>query len=184
MCELERKLMAWMDRELAADEAAAVEQHLDECEACRERLAKYKNVSETVASYCDAVFVTATKRIVPIWVPVLAGAAMLAGAGVLFFMSTPKRIEPIALARVPALGATTAPRQSPAKGGPQKTAQRQHPLTPVARKMTPYQQGERVEIAIPAEAIFAPGTVPEGMTVIAEMRIAPDGSVQDIRIRQ
>jgi hypothetical protein len=50
--------------------------------------------------------------------------------------------------------------------------------------MTPYQQGERIEIAIPAEAIFAPGTVPKGMTVIAEMRIAPDGSVQDIRIRQ
>jgi anti-sigma factor RsiW len=180
---MERKLIAWMDGELTADEAAVVEQHLEECETCRKRLAKYKNVSETVASYCDAVFVTATKRTVPIWVPVLAGAAMLAGTGMLFFMSVPKRIEPT-LARVPVLGATTAPHQSPAKAAPQKTAQRQHPIAPVARKMAPYQQGERVEIAIPAEAIFAPGTVPEGMTVVAEMRIAPDGSVQDIRIRQ
>jgi anti-sigma factor RsiW len=184
MCEMERKLIAWMDRELAADEAAAVERHLDECEACRERLAKYKNVSETFASYCDAVFVTATKRIVPIWVPALASAAMLAGVGLLFLMSVLKRIEPIAPTRVSVLGATTAPQQSPAKAAPQKTTQNQHRIAPVARKMAPYQQGERVEIAIPAEAIFAPGTVPEGMTVIAEMRIAPDGSVQYIRIRQ
>ena len=184
MCEMERKLIAWMDRELAPAEAAAVEQHLDGCEACRERLAEYKNVSEKFASYCDAVFVTATKRIVPIWVPVLVGAAMLVVAGLLFFMSVPKRIEPSAVARVPVIGATTAPDQSQAKAPLQKTTERQHRIAPVARKMAPYQQGEKVEIAIPAEAIFAPGTVPEGMTVIAEMRIAPDGSVQDIRIRQ
>jgi anti-sigma factor RsiW len=173
-----------MDGELAAGEAAAAEQHLEECEACRERLAQYKNVSKTVASYCDAVFMTATKRVVPIWVPVLAGAAMLAGAGMLFFMSVPKRLEPIALARVPVLSATTVPYQSPGKAALPKTTQHQHRIAPVARKMAPHQQGERVQIAIPAEAIFAPGTVPEGMTVIAEMRIAPDGSVQDIRIRQ
>ena len=184
MCEIERKLIAWMDGELAADEATAVEHHFDECERCRERLAKYKNASEMFASYCDGVFVTETKRIVPIWVPVLASAAMLAGAGMWFFMSAPSRIEPIAPTRVPVLGAATAPQQSPAKEALQKRTQRQHRIAPMALKMAPYQQGERLEIAIPAEAIFAPGTVPEGMTVIAEMRIAPDGSVQDIRIRQ
>lgn len=184
MCEIERKLIAWMDGELAADEATAVEHHFDECVRCREQLAKYKNVSEMFASYCNGVIVTATKRTVPIWVPVLASAAMLAAAGMWFFISAPQRIGPIAPARVPVLGATTAPQQSPANETPQKTTHRRHRMAPVARKMAPYQQSARVEIAIPAEAIFAPGTVPEGMTVIAEMRIGPDGSVQDIRIRQ
>jgi hypothetical protein len=41
-----------------------------------------------------------------------------------------------------------------------------------------------VQIAIPAEALFPPGALPKGMNFIAELRIAPDGSVSQIRLRQ
>jgi hypothetical protein len=43
--------------------------------------------------------------------------------------------------------------------------------------------GAAVEIAIPAEAMFPPGAVPEGMNLIAELSIAPDGSVERLRLR-
>ena len=41
-----------------------------------------------------------------------------------------------------------------------------------------------VQIAIPADAMFAPGAVPKGMNFIAELSIAPDGSVKQVRLRQ
>jgi hypothetical protein len=41
-----------------------------------------------------------------------------------------------------------------------------------------------VEIAIPAEAMFPPGAMPKGLNFVAELSIAPDGSVKQIRLRQ
>jgi hypothetical protein len=41
-----------------------------------------------------------------------------------------------------------------------------------------------IEIAIPAEAMFPPGAMPNGINFIAELRIAPDGSVKQVRLRQ
>jgi hypothetical protein len=39
-----------------------------------------------------------------------------------------------------------------------------------------------VEIAIPAEAMFAPGAVPQGVNFSAELVIAPDGTAQQLRL--
>jgi hypothetical protein len=41
-----------------------------------------------------------------------------------------------------------------------------------------------IQIAIPAEAMFPPGAMPAGVNFIADLRIAPDGSVQQVRLRQ
>jgi hypothetical protein len=41
-----------------------------------------------------------------------------------------------------------------------------------------------IEIAIPAEAMFPPGAMPNGVNFIADLRIAPDGSVKQVRLRQ
>jgi hypothetical protein len=41
-----------------------------------------------------------------------------------------------------------------------------------------------VQIAIPAEAMFPPGAMPKGMNFIAELSIAPDGSVKQVRLWQ
>jgi hypothetical protein len=40
-----------------------------------------------------------------------------------------------------------------------------------------------VEIAIPADAIFPPGAVPEGVGFTADVTIAPDGSARQVRLR-
>jgi hypothetical protein len=40
-----------------------------------------------------------------------------------------------------------------------------------------------IQIAIPVEAMFAPGAVPEGITFIADVSMAADGSVQGLRLQ-
>jgi hypothetical protein len=40
-----------------------------------------------------------------------------------------------------------------------------------------------VQITIPAETMFAPGAIPEGMNFVAELSIGPDGSVERLRLR-
>jgi hypothetical protein len=40
-----------------------------------------------------------------------------------------------------------------------------------------------IQIAIPADAMFPHGAVPEGMTYIANLSLAADGSVQGFRLR-
>jgi hypothetical protein len=40
-----------------------------------------------------------------------------------------------------------------------------------------------IQIAIPGEAMFPPGAVPEGVTYIANVSLAADGSVQGVRLQ-
>ena len=40
-----------------------------------------------------------------------------------------------------------------------------------------------IQIAIPADAMFAPGAVPQGVSFVAELSIAADGSAQQLRLR-
>src|SRR5437016_4226549 len=91
MCEVQAKLVAWLDGELAGKEAARVERHVEECEECQGRLAAYKQVSEAFAVYCDVAVAARSHRRIPHWVPVLASAAVAAGV---IFVAVPRtRIE-------------------------------------------------------------------------------------------
>jgi len=40
-----------------------------------------------------------------------------------------------------------------------------------------------IQIAIPAEEMFPPGAVPEGMHFVADVTIAADGSAERLRLR-
>ena len=42
MCDFSGNLVAWMDGELAGDEAAEVERHVEACAECRERSPRTK----------------------------------------------------------------------------------------------------------------------------------------------
>ena len=55
MCDVQVKLVAWLDRELTRDEAVVVERHVEECHECRRWVATYERVSQTFDAYCDAV---------------------------------------------------------------------------------------------------------------------------------
>ena len=183
MCDLQGKLIAWLDRELPSDEAVGVERHLQECKECRNRLAAYRELSETFAMYCDAVVAAKTPRRVPRWVPVLVSA--IAAAVVLFLAFPRTRIEPPPVL-IPAITAASVPVPAPQapEPGPRKRIHRRHapPAQDRAAKWQPMETA--VQIAIPAEAMFPPGAMPNGLNFVAELSIAPDGSVREVRFRQ
>ncbi len=184
MCKVQAKLIAWLDRELSSDEAAGVERHIEGCKECRSRLAAYEQVSNTFDVYCDAVVVAKTRRRVPRWVPVLASAVV---AAVVMFLAFPRtRIEPPPVL-IPTVTAASVALPAPPElePAPRKTIHRRHAVAPVQVRAAKWQPMETaVQIAIPAEAMFPPGAMPKGLSFVAELSIAPDGSVRQVRLRQ
>jgi anti-sigma factor RsiW len=184
MCDVQAKLIAWLDRELSSDEAAGVERHIEGCKECRCRLAAYEQVSNTFDAYCDAVEAVKTRRRVPRWVHALASAAV--AAVVMFLAFSRTRIEPPPVL-IPAITAASVGLPAPPEleSAPRKTIHRRHPVAPVQVRAAKGQPMEAaVQIAIPAEAMFPPGAMPKGLNFIAELSIAPDGSVKQVRLRQ
>ena len=184
MCDYSGRLIAWMDGELAENEAPVVEQHVQSCEPCREQVAAYEEVSRDFAAYCDAALeaATATKvsRKLPSWVPVAVGAAAAAGLLLLALLPpTVKQVEP-----VPQAGIATPPAVEVPMARPLKPAARRHVA---AQRKAPDENwamaGPAIQIAIPADAMFPPGAVPEGVTYIANLSLKSDGSVQGLRLQ-
>jgi anti-sigma factor RsiW len=184
MCDVQEKLIAWFDHELPTDESAEVQRHIEGCKQCRTRLAGYEKVSETFDVYCDVVVAAKTRRRVPRWVPVLAGA--VAAVAVMFLTFPRTRIEPPPIL-TPTITAASVPvpAQPAPETAPRKTIHRRHAVAPVQVRAAKWQPRETaVQIAIPAEAMFPPGAMPKGMNFIAELSIAPDGSVKQVRLWQ
>jgi anti-sigma factor RsiW len=184
MCDVQTKLVAWLDGELSADQAGKVGRHTEECEECRRQLAAYEQVSETFDLYCDAVVTAKTQPRVPHWVPVLASAAVVA---VVLFLAFPRtRIEPPPVL-TPTITAASVPVPIPVPAQPavRKAMHKRHAVALMQVRGANWQPTENaVQIAIPAEAMFPPGAMPKGMNLIAELSIAPDGSVKQVRLRQ
>ena len=184
MCDVQAKLTAFLDRELPADEAAGVERHIEGCKECRSRLAAYEQVSNTFDVYCDAMVAAKTCRRVPRWVPVLASAAVAAVVMFLAFSRTHVEPPPVLIPTITA-ASVALPAPPELESAPRKTIHRRHAVAPVEVQAAKWQPMETaVQIAIPAEAMFPPGAMPKGMNFIAELSIAPDGSVRQVRLRQ
>ncbi len=191
MCEFSGNLVAWMDGELARHEAVIVAQHVEACEECRERVALYEEASRGFAAHYDATLERAeaakketnrtrkTGRKFPVWVPVVT--AVGATAAVLLLILLPRSSTPIPV--VPLVAVTHPPvAEKPAI----------KPLTPVRRVHVPVRHKapaanwamseSAIQIAIPADSMFPPGAVPEGIHYVASLSLA-DGSVQAIRLQ-
>jgi anti-sigma factor RsiW len=182
MCDFKGRLVAWMDGELAENEAAQTERHLRACADCRERVAAYQGVSRGFADYYATATLTtmATKKPshVKRWVPVLAAAAAVA-ALVLALLPRPVKQVP-AVPRVvtpPSVAVQTAATPLKPAAKHQVTAHRKAPRANWAMAQP------AIQIAIPAEAMFPPGAVPEGVNYIANLSLAADGSVQRLRLQ-
>jgi hypothetical protein len=180
MCDFSGRLVAWMDRELPDNEGADVERHVRDCSECRKRVDAYEEVSRAFAAHCDAAMEQATRRRLPRWVPVLASAAVT--AAVLFLVFQPASVKlipvrpPVADAS-PAIILATAPQ-------PVKRVHRRRGIAPVKTTNANWALSEpAIQIAIPVEAMFPPGAVPEGITFIADVSVAADGSVQGLRLQ-
>ena len=189
MCDYCGKLVAWLDRELPNEEAAEVELHLRGCVECRDRLAKYRRVSNTLDEYCIEVATTETqrgsRRLAPV-IAAVAAAAVAAALGIsVVRRHVPSRPDAPALVVQPASPPRVRPSPAPeiAAATP-RPVQRQHvvrPRLPEAQNWMP--PAPRIQVAIPADAVFPPGAVPEGVSFTADVSIGPDGSAQQIRFR-
>ena len=180
MCDFSGRLVAWMDRELPNTEAVDVERHVRDCSECRRRVDAYEEVRCAFVSFCNVVTGATKRRRLPPWVPVLSTAA---AAGVLLLVFQPAAVKRIPVRpRVahppPVIVLETAPR-------PAKKVQRQHVMASMKTPNEKWALAEpAIQIAIPVEAMFPPGAVPEGTTFIADLSMAADGSVQGLRLQQ
>jgi len=180
MCDFSGRIVAWMDRELPDNEAADVERHVRACAECRSRVAAYEEASRAFVAYYDVVRGARKGRRLPYWVPVLSGAATAAAVLLLMFLPASVQQIPVRVqvAEVPsAVGLQTA-------SAPVKRVHRRHVVAPVKTRNANWALAEpAIQIAIPAEAMFPPGAVPEGVNFIADLSIGADGSVQGLRLQ-
>jgi hypothetical protein len=180
MCEISGKLVAWLDGELREEEAAEVERRLLLCAECHGRVSAYKEVSSAFAAYREAAIVSKAPRRVPGWAFGAVGAAAAAVALVAFLPRPSIQRLPLVSAPVappPAIAFETAPASLPAVH--RRTARTRPPGQPAL-----WQPAEpAIEIAIPAEAVFPPGAVPDGIDFLADFTLAADGSPQGLRLR-
>ena len=180
MCDFSGRLVAWMDRELAEDEAAAVERHVRDCAECRNCVDVYEKVSRAFVAHCDAAMGAKTRRRLPHWVPVLSSAA--AAAVLLIVLQsasvTPIPVRPRVTDASPAIVLQPAPR-------PVNRVHRQPRIAPPTKASNANWAFPElaIQIALPVEAMFPPGAVPEGITLIADLSIGADGSAQGLRLQ-
>jgi len=180
MCDFSERLIAWLDHELQESEAADVERHVWACAECRSRLDAYKEVGKAVDTYCDKVMLARARRRLPSWVPVLSGAAAAAALLLLFPHGHVERVP----VHAPAAAASPAVALEAPPAPISKRTHRRHGVAPVQSQTANWVPAEpAIQIAIPAEAMFAPGAIPEGVNFTAELSIAADGSAQQLRLR-
>jgi anti-sigma factor RsiW len=187
MMETHPNLSAWLDDELPVNEATAVARHVESCEVCSRECTLIREASTGLQQYCDATLTAhLAKPKATRWVPALAAFAALLAIAI--FLALPRK-RSVAPTQIPAPVASAAP-------APVQSLQPQSPVVHkhVHRNRTvsvPQQPAvswpatdTAVEIAIPADAVFAPGALPEGTRLLGEMRFAPDGTLREIRLRQ
>ena len=121
------------------------------------------------------------------WVPVLSAAGVVAFAVVALVVFQHRQVEPLVPApvvkTVPAAAAeaTTVVETTSAAS---KSVPRRHAASQPPGEIVNWEPAEpAIEIAIPAESMFPPGAVPEGVTFTADLSIGADGSAQQMRLR-
>jgi hypothetical protein len=192
MCDYSGKIVAWLDRELDGGEMADVERHLGQCVECRTQLRAYEQVSKTFDVYRDEVMAASMHRKVARRMVVLSDAAVVAVAVaaallVVFTYTHFKTLDlPSSVKADPPLASVLA--VAPAPSSPvalPKAVHRRHVAPSPAQTQNVNWLPARpvIEIAIPADSMFPPGAVPEGVDFIADLSIAPDGSTQQIRLQ-
>ena len=196
MCEYSKRLVAWMDGELGESEAAEVEQHVRACPACGQCVAVCEEICREFAAYYAAFTQTrpvARRQKVSGWVPI--AASMVAVAAMLAIAFVPRLAKQVPTiqqaAAIPSTVATSAIAETRAPASQPVAEQNaisvgHHPRRTAKLGSTKAKWvmiEPAIQIAIPADAIFPPGAVPEGVTYIANVSLRPDGSVRGIQLQ-
>jgi hypothetical protein len=163
MCDYSTKLVAWLDRELGDDQMAELERHVENCGDCLGQLRQYERVSKSFNAYCEAVMLAKVQRAGLPRVLAFCGAAVATLAAGVVLLLLPHRVElpvppaPVVARRTSALEAVPAPRRS-------GVVHRRHAVPRAQEQSADWPPAKpRIEIAIPAESMFPPGAVPEGV---------------------
>jgi hypothetical protein len=184
MCDFSGPLIAWMDGELAEHEAAAIEQHVKACADCRAQVAAYEDASRDFVAYYEATTQTtsATKpnRKLPRWAPVVVATGAVAALLLLALLPRAAKLAPpvpqMTVAAVPPVLSETPVSPLKPAGKRHVAAHRKSPAANWAMA------NPAIQIAIPADSMFPPGAVPEGVTYVANLSLT-DGSLQGIRLQ-
>lgn len=185
MCRYSTKRMAWLDRELDPEQMVELEQHLRHCGECRLHIAKYERASEVFDDYCDAVMNALADRDQRRPIPILSAAAAILVLVATTAVLLRTRVQPLPPSPTGIVQPAQFPRV-PEPPTPPANAMRPRRATP---KLVRTQAGNwlpappALEVAIPADSMFPPGAVPEGINFIANVNFAPDGSARQMRLR-
>jgi anti-sigma factor RsiW len=198
MCDFSAKLVAWLDQELPGSEANEVARHLEICAECKRKLDSYRQVSSLFDAYCESTVEAATERRLPHWVRAVsytaAAVAVVAAALALVLLRLP--VEPLPDHATAPAAASIAPasdwNHAAAAASAPAAVRPASPITKVRhpRASAPVRPDPDflpadpgIQVAIPAEAMFPPGAMPAGVTFTADFSVAPDGSVQRLRVQ-
>jgi anti-sigma factor RsiW len=185
MCDISQRLIAWLDHELSANESADVERHLQCCVECRNRLGSYKRVTHAFDEYCEATAAAKMPDKRPSWAPGLAAAAAAIAIAVFLIFPHAHVQRPVLHASAETSPPTIALRAAaPLRSAPRFAKFHQRQAAPVPLQSVDWMPDEpAVQIAFPAETMFAPGAIPEGVSFIADLSIGADGSAERLRLR-
>jgi hypothetical protein len=188
MCDFSGRLIACLDQELPEAEAYDVELHVKSCAECRGQISTYQQTAKSFDAYCEALLQSKANRRFPGWVPLIAGVAAVATLALLLaFVPGPAETLPVftPMATKPAPAVFRAEIDS-------TNVKHRRVITPVevaARKPEAvvdenWMASEpAIQIAIPGDAMFPPGALPEGVSFVAELSVAADGSPERIHLQ-
>ena len=186
MCEFDGKLIAWLDGELPGEVASAVARHIGSCAGCQERVNAYEEASSAFVVYRDAVARARLNRPRSARPWLAIAGAVAAGLAILLIAQ-----------RHPAAYETPRPLDN-TRGSetPKPRLDRKEavikPVTARRHRARPRMQAQNaawvpdvpmISIAIPADALFAPGAIPDGIDFLADLSFAADGSPRGLRLR-
>jgi len=178
MCNYSAKLIAWLDHELPENEASDLEQHVQGCAGCRRLAGSYEATSNLFNGYCDAVLASEQPSNMPLWKPVAVGAIVTAAVLAILFVFLPAQVEQIP-PRSPIAAAPPATIHGAEALLVKRSQRRQHAIAPIQNpqhdKQTSWPAEPAIQVTIPADAMFPPGAVPEGVNFVADINIAADG---------
>ena len=212
MCDYSGRLVAWLDREMQADEESEMERHVATCAECRNCAADLDRMSGAFEDYCEALAQTKVEHKAIRVAPIFWAAAAAIVLAVMFrypwgqvaspmqppSMTAVRKIDSSPSLPVEAAKNVRAPSEADHHAARRRAADRTgkgaaSPGRCSGQGCAPRKvQGQSanwvaeepaIQIAIPAEVMFPPGAVPEGVSFVADVSIGADGRVEQFRLR-
>jgi len=179
MCEFSGRLIAWIDGELPQEETAAVSAHVPWCNECRRDAEAFRSVS---VAFAECARTVAPQRARRLRAGVIAVAAI--AAAVLVALLVMPRKSPVLQAHLVLPGAAITEVPAVLPQAPRTVARHVKRIPKRVPAQAVWMPAEpTVQIAIPADALFPPGALPDGINFVADLQLAANGSPASVALR-